>query len=319
MYPRLTDLLRDFLGIDPPFDLYTYGLMVATAILTATWITKIELDRKYREGILGHVEVKEKGKKGRTRTIKTSPSVLVWTIMILAAFFGVVGAKLFHIIDNFGNFIQDPTPFIFSGDGLTFYGGLIVGSVAVLYYARRKGVHIGALFDCIAPAVMLAYGVGRIGCYLAGDGDWGVCSSLADKPAWIPGFLWSETFPNNYLGIDILAQCGPGYDGVYPTMLYEFAMGVILAGVLWSVRKHPFKHGWLFMMYFVLAGIQRFTIEQIRVNVVLFEVGDIGVTQAMLISTLLVIGGAIGMVVLGKRRSTENEVPRDEPAVKVGG
>lgn len=314
MYPRLTDLFRDFLGIDPPFELYTYGLMVATAILLGTWITKIELDRKYREGLVGHIEIKEKGKKGRTKTVKTSPSVLVWTIMILAAFFGVVGAKLFHILDNFGRFIEDPTPFLLTGDGLTFYGGLIVGAAAVLLYARHKKVNIGALFDSIAPAVMLAYGVGRIGCYLAGDGDWGVCSSLADKPAWIPAFLWSETFPNNYLGIDILAQCGPGYDGVYPTMLYEFGMGVLLFGVLWAMRRHPFQHGWLFMAYFVLAGIQRFTIELIRVNVELFTIGDFGVTQAMFISTLLVIGGGIGMFVLGRRREREEQPQPAETA-----
>ncbi len=315
MYPRLTDLLRDFLGINPPFDLYTYGLMVAISILVATWITKIELDRKYREGIVGPVDIQDRQKKGRARNVKASPSALVWTMMLLAAFFGVVGAKLFHILDNFGEFVRQPTAYLLTTDGLTFYGGMIVGSVAVLLYARKKGVNIGALFDSIAPGLMLAYGTGRIGCYLAGDGDWGICSSLADKPAWIPGFLWSETFPNNYLGIDIPALCGPEYDGVYPTMLYEFGMAVVLAGLLWGFRKHHFCAGWLFMMYFVLAGIQRFTIEQIRVNVVMFEIGDFGFTQAMFISTLLVVAGTIGMIYLGRKRRPR---PADEadPATK---
>lgn len=302
MYPRLTDLLRDFLGIDPPFDLYTYGLMLATAILLATWLTRIELDRMYRIGLVGPVEIREPGKKGRKKTTLASPSALIWTIMLLAAFFGVAGAKLFHIFDNFGDFMLRPGAYLLTADGLAFYGGMIVAALALAYYCKRKGINIGAFLDSVAPGLMLAYGVGRIGCYLAGDGDWGVCSSLADKPAWIPGFLWSETFPNNYLGRDLLAECGPGYDGVYPTMLYEFGMGVILAGVLWKFRKHLFKPGWLFAFYLVLAGLERFAIEQIRTNIIWFEIGGWGFTQAMIISVLLVIGGAIAMIVLGKRR-----------------
>jgi phosphatidylglycerol---prolipoprotein diacylglyceryl transferase len=308
MYPRLTDLLRDFLGIDPPFDLYTYGLMLAISILLAAWLTRIELDRKFAGGHMTSVRVKERDGK-KVRVVERSPSVLIWSIVLLAAFFGVAGAKLFHILDNFGDFVRQPTAYLLTGDGLTFYGGMIVGAIAVAVFAHRKGVRLGALFDSLAPGLMLAYGTGRIGCYLAGDGDWGVCSTLADKPAWIPGFLWSETFPNNYLGRDLLAECGPGYDGVYPTMLYEFAMAVLLAGLLWAVRKHPFKAGWLFCMYLVLAGIQRFTIEQIRVNVVMFEIGTFAVTQAMFISVIIVVVGAIGMVVLGRRRREEPVEP----------
>jgi phosphatidylglycerol---prolipoprotein diacylglyceryl transferase len=302
MYPRLTDLLRDFLGIDPPFDLYTYGLMLATAILLATWLTRIELDRMYRIGLVGPVEIREPGKKGRTKTTKASPSVLIWTMMLLAAFFGVAGAKLFHIFDNFGDFMTRPGAYLLTADGLAFYGGMIVAALALAYYCKLKGVHIGAFLDAVAPGLMLAYGVGRIGCYLAGDGDWGICSSLADKPAWIPGFLWSETFPNNYLGRDLLAECGPGFDGVYPTMLYEFALGVILAGVLWGFRKHLFKPGWLFSFYLVLAGLERFAIEQIRTNVVWFDIAGFEFTQAMIISVFLVIGGAVAIFVLGRRR-----------------
>lgn len=302
MYPRLTDLLRDYLGIDPPFDLYTYGLMVAVSLILAAWLTRIELDRKYRIGQIGPIEMRQKGPKGRTQIVKASPSVLVWTMMIVAVFFGIIGAKIFHILDNFEDFMIQPGRYLLTPEGLAFYGGLIGGGIAVLVYIRRKGLNVGAVFDSIAPGLMLGYGTGRIGCYLAGDGDWGICSSLADKPAFIPDFLWSETFPRNILGIDLLAYCGPGYDGVFPTMLYEFAMAAILAGVLWSVRKHPFQHGWLFFLYFVLAGVQRFTIELIRVNVVIFEIGGLGFTQAMVISVLLVIAGAIGLYVLGRRQ-----------------
>lgn len=304
MYPRITDLLRDLFGINPPIDLYSYGLMLAVSILLAAWLTKKDLDRKYNEGLMAPVDLKERTPKG-TRTVKGSPGGLIWTIILIAAVFGVLGAKLFHIFENFGDFLLRPASYIFSGDGLTFYGGMIAACIAGYIYLRKKNQNPWQVFDSAAPGLMLAYGTGRIGCYLAGDGDWGICSSLADKPFWIPDFLWSETFPRNYLGIDLLAECGPGYDGVYPTMLYEFAMAAILAGVLWKFRRHLFAPGWLFSMYLVFAGAERFLIEQIRVNVTMFRIGSYSVTQAMFISIILVIVGVIGMIVLSRRKRPE--------------
>lgn len=304
MYPRVTDLLRDLFGINPPIDLYSYGLMLAISILLAAWLTRIDLDRKYREGLLPAVDLKERTSKG-TRTIKGSPGGLIWTIILLAAVFGVLGAKLFHIFENFGDFLLRPASYIFSGDGLTFYGGMIAAAIACYIYSRKKNLNPWQVFDSAAPGLLLAYGTGRIGCYLAGDGDWGICSSLANKPGWIPDFLWSETFPRNYLGRDLLAECGAGFDGVYPTMLYEFALAAILAGVLWKFRKHTFVPGWLFSMYLVFAGAERFLIEQIRVNVTMFEIGSYSVTQAMFISLIFVIVGIVGVIALSRRRTAQ--------------
>lgn len=302
MYPRLSDLFRDLLGFDFPIPLYSFGLMVAVAILTATWLVRKELDRMYAEGRVGPVTVKERDEKGRERTVKASPSALAWTIMLLAAVFGILGAKVFHILENLGDFARDPAGMLFSTSGLTFYGGFIVAGLAIAYYGKKKGVHWRDLADAVAPGLMLAYGIGRIGCYLAGDGDWGVCSDLADKPGWIPAFLWSETFPRNILGVDLLAQCGGAYDGVYPTMLYEFAMAAALFGVLWALRRHPFLSGWLFALYLVFNGVERFLIEQIRVNVVMFRLGDFEVTQAMFIAALLVVVGLAGLALTWRRR-----------------
>lgn len=303
MYPRLTDLFRDLLGLDPPFDLYTFGLMVAVALLTGAYLTRRELDRYHAQGELEPVEVKERTEKGRVRTVKASPGVLVWPMMLLAGVTGVLGAKLFHILDNLEDFLLRPAAYLTTFDGMAFWGGFIVAGLTLAWYARRKRLRPAILADAVAPGLILGYGIGRIGCYLAGDGDWGICSSLADKPAWIPAWLWSETFPRNILGVDLLAECGPAYDGVYPTMLYEFAMASVLAAVLWAVRKHPFRHGWLFCLYLVLAGVQRFTIELIRVNVVWFEIGGLGFTQAMIISVIMVVAGVVGLVLLSRRRA----------------
>jgi phosphatidylglycerol:prolipoprotein diacylglycerol transferase len=302
MYPRISDLFRDLFGFSFPLPLYSFGLMVATAILTATWLARKELDRKYAAGEIGPVEMKEQDKKGRTKIVKESPSAIMWNVMLLAAVFGVIGSKLFHIIDFWDRFVLDPAGMLFSTGGLTIYGGIIVAGLAIWIYARRKGVHFGALADAIAPGLMLAYGIGRIGCYLAGDGDWGKCSDLADKPAFLPDWLWSETFPRNILNRDLAAECGAGFDGVYPTMLYEFAMAAVLAGILWALRKHHHQFGWLFSLYLVFNGIERFLIEQIRVNP---ELSWIGLTQAMLIALLFIAAGIGGMILLWKRRTPE--------------
>ncbi len=313
MYPRISDLFLDLFGIDLPLPLYSFGLMVAIALITATWLTRLELDRMYARGLVGPVRARIKDDKGREKVAMTSPSALVWTMMLLAGGFGVAGSKLFHIIDNWDLFMRNPAAMIFSGSGLTIYGGLICAGIAIALYARKKGIHVGRLSDAIAPGLMLAYGIGRIGCYLSGDGDWGVCSSLADKPAWLPGLLWSETFPRNMVGMDPVAfnlqvrnaECTlAAPDGVYPTMLYEFAMAAVLAGVLWLVRKHPFKAGWLISLYAVFAGLERLLIEQIRVNPQ--TVGDYA--QAEVISVVFIIAGLVGLALL-TRRMTETPVP----------
>jgi phosphatidylglycerol:prolipoprotein diacylglycerol transferase len=138
-----------------------------------------------------------------------------------------------------------------------------------------------------------------------------VCSQLEDKPAWIPAWLWSETFPNNMLGqMDPVvynatqrgAECTlASPDGVYPTMLYEFAMAAVLAGILWLLRKNPFQAGWLISLYLVFAGVERFLIEFIRVN----PDAAFGMPQSQLISIGFMVAGAIGLALTTRRRADE--------------
>ena len=319
MYPRISDLTRDLFGFESPVPLYSFGLMVALAILVATAMTRVEVDRRFALGWMKPVRAKVRDDKGREKVQLTSPSALLWNMALLAGLFGVLGSKLFHIIDYWDEFVRDPGAMLFSGAGLTIYGGILCAGAAILYYATKKGVSKLHLADSVAPGLMLAYGIGRIGCYLAGDGDWGVCSSLADKPGWIPSWLWSETFPNNFLGqvdpvvynaVERGAQCTlASPDGVYPTMLYEFAMAAVLAGILWALRKNPFKAGWLISLYGVFAGVERFLIETIRVNP---EVA-FGLSQSQLISIGFVLAGLVGLA-LTTRRRTDDPTPATEPA-----
>ena len=316
MYPRISDLTQDLFGFEFPIPLFSFGLMVALAILVATAMTRVEVDRRYALGWMTSIRAKVKDAKGRERVQQVSPSHLLWNMALMAAAFGVLGAKIFHIIDHWDEFVQAPAAYIFSGSGLTVYGGILVAGIAILWYAKHKGVHRGHLMDAIAPGLMVAYGIGRIGCYLSGDGDWGVCSQLEDKPAWIPGFLWSETFPRAMVGMDPIAfnaqirdtPCTlASPDGVYPTMLYEFALALVLGGILWALRKNPFKAGWLISMYGVFAGVERFLIETIRVNP---EVA-FGLSQSQWISVGFVVAGLIGLAITTRRVS---DPPAAEPA-----
>ncbi|MEQ9105464.1 MAG: prolipoprotein diacylglyceryl transferase [Rhodothermales bacterium] len=294
MYPRLSDIFQDLFGFSLPIPIYSFGFMVAVAVMMAAWLLQKELDRKFRAGIMGSVRVPDpeasaKGKAGRgSRMVDASPSVLVGSITMLAVFSGFAGAKLFHILENLDQFARAPLDMIFSTGGFTFYGGFVVAMLVVSRYLKGKGVSVGAVSDAVAPGLMLAYGIGRIGCHLAGDGDWGIAANLAAKPDWLPMWLWAETYPNNILGIDLSAA------PVYPTPIYEFVAALALFGVLWSLRRHAHRAGWLFWMYVVFAGVERFFIEKIRVNNE-FDLLGFAVTQAEIISVLLVVAGLVGM------------------------
>jgi phosphatidylglycerol---prolipoprotein diacylglyceryl transferase len=302
MYPRILEIPLPFsIGGVESLTIHSFGAMVALAVLTAAWLTGREFDRLYAAGRLNGVrmpvETKDKGRRKVTTQV-ASPSALVGTLVVMAVAFGFTGAKLFHILENLPDFFASPGAMIFSSGGFTFYGGLLAAAVAIAWYVRSKGLSVPIAADAVAPSLMLGYGIGRIGCHLAGDGDWGITADLSAKPGWIPTWLWAETYPNNILGVNIAEP------GVYPTSIYEFVMAAALFGVLWALRKHPFKPGWLFSLYFVFAGAERFLIEQIRVNNVLDFFG-IEATQAEFISVLMIVAGLIGLALTSRKREGE--------------
>lgn len=132
-------------------------------------------------GILTYLKWREKEKvklaKPETRTIRVWPQDRVADITVIAAVAGLLGAKLFHNFENWSTFVKDPIGQLFSVDGLTFYGGLIVAAAAIIWYARKKNIALLHLTDSVAPALMIAYAIGRIGCQVSGDGDWGIFNS----------------------------------------------------------------------------------------------------------------------------------------------
>lgn len=224
-------------------------------------------------------------------------------ILFIAVITGILGAKVFHWLENWDEFISDPWGSLISFSGLTFYGGLIAGLIGGGWYGQRHKIPIRQLMDAAAPALILAYGIGRIGCQVSGDGDWGIVNTAA-KPAilgFIPDWLWAYDYPHNILKEGILI---PGCDGpycyrlaetVFPTPVYETLMAVTIFTILMILRTRIKIPGALFAIYLMFNGMERFMIEKIRVNVK-FDFMGIRVTQAEIISTSLFLIG-IGLFI----------------------
>jgi len=127
---------------------------------------------------------KQKLKTPERRTVRIWPHDRVGDIIIISLIFGILGAKLFDNFEHWDDFMKDPIGKLFSVSGLTFYGGLILAAIAVCWFAYKKGIKIRHLVDAAAPCLMIAYAVGRIGCQVAGDGDWGIPNSAYSSDAY---------------------------------------------------------------------------------------------------------------------------------------
>jgi prolipoprotein diacylglyceryltransferase len=225
------------------------------------------------------------------------------TITFLAAIGGLAGAKLFHLFENpaeLREFFTHPSLESFIS-GLTVYGGLIMGAIVVLTFAKMKKIPMLVLSDAATPGMILAYGIGRMGCHTSGDGDWGI-ENISPKPgwlSWLPDWAWSYDYPNNVnrVGEFMTSDQYAGYGthlvpGVFPTPLYEIVAAVAIFIFLWSIRKRAKAAGVITALYLIFNGLERFFIEKIRVNNK-FDFLGVQVTQAEIIAVLFMIGGAV--------------------------
>ena len=181
---------------------------------------------------------------------------------------GLIGARLDWIAQNWDEVSGDLLGNIFSGSGLVWLGGLLGGAAGVLLWARWRGYLGRELLDAVSVPLMLGYGIGRIGCQLSGDGDYGVPSDLP----------WAMSYPEGTV---------PTTDEVHPTPVYETLATFLLALVLWRLRDR-FRPGGLFALYLVFAGVERLLIEFIRRN----EDVALELTLAQLISLVMIAAGA---------------------------
>jgi prolipoprotein diacylglyceryltransferase len=253
----------------------------------------------------------EKEKLPEVKTVEQvmHPYQLVGNLTLVAAISGIIGAKIFHNLENLDELSRDPIGALLSFSGLTMYGGLILGTFSVMWYGRKHGIKPLVLADATAPGLMLAYGTGRLGCQISGDGDWGIINANVkpDWLSWLPDWAWAYNYPNNVInaGIPIPgcegAHCMMLPDAVYPTPLYEAFVCIVLFFVLWSVRKYFDTPGKLFSLYLLLNGFERFLIELVRVNNKIHFLG-ITATQAEIIAVVLMALGATGLLFFKKSK-----------------
>jgi phosphatidylglycerol---prolipoprotein diacylglyceryl transferase len=190
---------------------------------------------------------------------------------------GLVGARLDFVLENYDEVKGDLLGNIFTGSGLVWYGGAIGGAIGVLLWAWWRGFLTVALLDLAAPALALGYAIGRVGCQVSGDGDYG---KAWDGP-------WAMAYPDGTEPIDT---------PVHPTPIYEtLAMGLV-ALLLWRLRDR-LTNGLLFALYLLLAGTERFLVEFVRRN----EDVALGLTQAQLISVVMMIAGAVWLLLASRR------------------
>ena len=258
---------------------------------------------------------KEKLKKAvpTTERIAVHPHEQVGNIVIICAIAGLLGAKIFHNLENIDEFMADPVDALLSFSGLTMYGGLILTSITLYFYSKKINIPFIHMADCAAAPLMIGYAIGRVGCHMSGDGDWGIVNKL-DKPSlmnFLPDWFWKYNYPHNVIsdGIPI-----PGCEGkhcfmlaeaVFPTPLYESIACIILFIILWMFRKKIKKAGVFFSFYILLNGIERLLIEQIRVNTK-YHIGSYEITQAEIIATVFIILGSLGIYYFNKKNLSYN-------------
>jgi phosphatidylglycerol:prolipoprotein diacylglycerol transferase len=288
-FPYLQDLVKAATGIDLPLPVPTFGLCVLGSLAVSLWVAKGEVRRRHENGQIGLAM----RRTGRGVEVPVPPQDLVVDFGLITVLAGIIGARIFSMLEVPRDFIADPLGLIFSRSGFNFFGGWVFGVGTGILYIWRHRLQILVTCDAFAPAMMLGYALGRIGCQLAGDGDWGVPADMALKPLWLPHWLWAQTYENNVLGQVITPP------GVYPTPIYETAMGLIAFAILWGLRKRPMRPGWLFCLYLLLCGLERSAIELIRVNPQMSLMG-LRVTQAQIIAAALTVLGAAGIAVLSR-------------------
>jgi phosphatidylglycerol:prolipoprotein diacylglycerol transferase len=276
-YPNVTDALNAVLGTHWDLPIPTFGVIVAIAVAAATFVA-VRVVRSY----------------GRIGRLPAQSHRTVWDMAILSTLAGIVGARVFDIFDNADRFLADPLSMILTRTGFSIYGGLCFGILAGVIFVKRRSIPVIPMMDATAPSIMLGYGIGRLGCQIAGDGDWGIAANLSLKPGWLPEWLWAQMYDGNIAGVIITPP------GVYPTPIYEIAMALGVACGLWILRFHKHRPGYLFSLFLLFAGFERIVIEKIRVNV-RYDLLGVYVTQAEAISFLLIIAGLGG--VLGTLRT----------------
>ena len=243
-----------------PLTLPTFGLMVATGLFVASYVLQADFRRRaiHADGFL---------------------------IIGIAGLAGIVGARLYHVLESPAELFADPWPLLISRFGFAWFGGFLGGFAALLILARREKIPALTFLDACSPAACVGYAIGRIGCFLSGDGDYGIPTSLP----------WGMSFPNGVV---------PTSERVHPTPLYELFAWMLIAYVLWRMGARFLREkqssGRVFCGYLILTGVARFLVEIIRLNPRSF----LGMSNAQAASVASVLAGVVLLFFVRKEATT---------------
>ena len=264
----------------------SFGVFMALSFLTAGWVLSAEMKRKGED------------------------PELAWDMVMWAAIGGILGGKLYYMGLHWQDTLADPWRALTSRSGLVWYGGFLAATAMILWQLARRKVSIPRAADAVAPAIALAYAVGRLGCFFVGD-DYG-------RPTDLP---WAVAFPQGappstagnlrtMFGVDVPASIpADAVLAVHPTQLYEVGMSLIIFAILWRLRSRIAQAGMLFAVWLSLAGVERFVVELFRAKDDRF-LG--GLTVAQTISVALVL---VGLVLVQRTRQS----PGTQVAMSRGG
>jgi len=246
--------------------------MVALALITAAYVLQADFDRR-------------------------GMNADAFTMITVAGLLGILGAKLYHLLETPSEFFANPLPLLLSRYGFAWFGGFLGGFGALLVMGSRAKLPVWKFLDACSPAAAFGYGIGRIGCFLSGDGDYG-------RPTSLP---WGMSFPNGVVPTtETCVQWGSPADcRVHPAPLYELLIWSAIGWLLWRLGarllKNPGRAGEIFCYYLILTGVARFLVEIIRIN----PPWILGLSNAQVASAVSAIGGLILLVFL-KRASAAN-------------
>ena len=230
-----------------PLQLPTFGLMVALALITAAYVLQADFDRRGMQAD-------------------------AFTMITIAGLLGIFGAKLYHLLETPAELFANPLPLLLSRYGFAWFGGFLGGFGAMLVMGWRAKLPVWEFLDACSPAASFGYAIGRIGCFLSGDGDYG-------KPTSLP---WGMSFPNGVV---------PTTERVHPAPLYELLIWSAIGWLLWRLGarflKNPGDVGKIFCYYLILTGVARFLVEIIRIN----PPWILGMSNAQVASVASIIAG----------------------------
>jgi phosphatidylglycerol:prolipoprotein diacylglycerol transferase len=262
-----------------PLTVYSFGLMMALGFLAADYVIRLECVRR-----------------GYDPEYSSS-------IVIAAAVMGLVGSRLYAILDDLPTYLADPKTMIFSGSGFVFYGGMIGGLLGAYLVSRWYRIGFAATIDMCAPALAIGQAIGRMGCQLAGDGDWGLVSNVP----------WAMAYPRAIVGwnsqtvlklddhYQLVSGFFPGVR-VHPAPVYETILYLGVFVILWSMRKTSYPPGRIMYWYLLLGGAARFIVEFWRINPRVFYM----FSEAQLIAFAMMILGGVALILTNGKAQAES-------------